>query len=190
MTLVPRSQGPSRVSGMALPHQILPLLDCDRLASDTNSRSKAMNTEESLSYNTPRTAEASPSPLQQGRGSGRGSGRGVPQCRLSRGLGSRTRILAFVGLLALLLAALVSVLHGRHKPAPALGGRTVTEWLASRDYETNRAAVSLAVVTIGEASVPELRRMLRSGTRLDRLWFAKVPRWLYRVLPVLRSLHL
>ena len=171
---------------MALPHQILPLLDCDRLASDTNSRSKAMNTEESLSYNTPRTAEASPSPLQQGRG----SRRGVPQCRLSRGLGSRTRILAFVGLLALLLAALVSVLHGRHKPAPALGGRTVTEWLASRDYETNRAAVSLAVVTIGEASVPELRRMLRSGTRLDRLWFAKVPRWLYRVLPVLRSLHL
>ena len=45
-----------------------------------------MHTEEPLAYATPGTAEASPSPLQQGRGPGRGG----PQCCLSRGLGSRS----------------------------------------------------------------------------------------------------
>ena len=42
------------------------------------------NTEESAAYATPKAAEASPSPLQQGRG----LGRGVARCRLFRGLGS------------------------------------------------------------------------------------------------------
>ena len=42
-------------------------------------------TEGSAAYATPKAAEPSPSPLQKGRG----LGRGVPQCRLSRGLGSK-----------------------------------------------------------------------------------------------------
>ena len=45
------------------------------------------NTEESAAYATPKAAEASPSPLQKGRGLGRGVARG----RLSRGLGSTTQ---------------------------------------------------------------------------------------------------
>jgi len=45
-------------------------------------------TEESAAYATPKAAEASPSPLQKGRG----LGRGVARCRLSRGLGSKSPI--------------------------------------------------------------------------------------------------
>jgi hypothetical protein len=62
-------------------------------------------------------------------------------------------------------------------------GRTVRQWLASKDYETNRVAVSLAIAAFGDRSVPALRRMLHSGTRWERVWFAKAPRWLYRRLP-------
>ena len=97
---------------------------------------------------------------------------------------NRTRILALIGVLALLLAVLAITLLSRHKSEPAFCGRTVTEWLTSRDYETNRVAVKLAVVAVGEASVPALRKMLHAGTKWDRMWFAKAPRWLYRRLPV------
>jgi len=45
-------------------------------------------------------------------------------------------------------------------------------------------AVKLAVLAVGEASVPALRKMLHSGTKWDRMWFAKTPRWLYRLTPV------
>ena len=44
-------------------------------------------TEESAACATPKAAEASPSPLQKGRG----LGRGVARCRLSRRLGSSSR---------------------------------------------------------------------------------------------------
>lgn len=96
----------------------------------------------------------------------------------------RIHVLALIGLAALLLAVLGITLASPHKAEPTFCGRTVTQWLTSRDYETNKAAVSLAVVAIGEASVPALRRMLYSGTKWDRMWFAKAPRWLYRRLPV------
>ena len=46
----------------------------------------ARATQESVAYATPKAAEASPSPLQKGRGLGRGVARG----RLSRGLGSKS----------------------------------------------------------------------------------------------------
>ena len=53
------------------------------------------DTEESAAYATPKAAEASPSPLQKGRG----LGRGVTRCRLSRGLGSKPVIREQVGML-------------------------------------------------------------------------------------------
>jgi hypothetical protein len=77
-----------------------------------------------------------------------------------------------------------SRLAGSRKREPTFGGRTVTQWLASRDFETNRAAVTVAVLGLGERSVPALRRMLHSGAKWNRLWLAKAPRWLYRRLPV------
>jgi len=82
------------------------------------------------------------------------------------------------------LAVIGIKLAHRHKPEPAFGGRTVTQWLTGGDFETNRAAVAVAVFALGEASVPALRRMLHSGTKLERVWFAKAPRWLYFRLPV------
>lgn len=97
---------------------------------------------------------------------------------------NRTRILALVGLLILLLVALGIRLSSRHMPEPTFGGRSVTQWLSSGDYETNRVAVKLAVLVVGEASVPALRKMLQAGTKWDRMWFAKAPRWLYRLAPV------
>lgn len=82
------------------------------------------------------------------------------------------------------VAALGMMLASRHKPEPTYSGRTVTQWLAGRDFETNRAAVTEAVLGLREGSVAALRRMLHSGTKWDRVWFAKAPRWLYRRLPV------
>lgn len=82
------------------------------------------------------------------------------------------------------VAALGMMLASRHKPEPTYSGRTVRQWLAGRDFETNRAAVTEAVLGLREASVPALRRMLHSGTKWDRVLFAKAPRWLYRRLPV------
>jgi hypothetical protein len=82
------------------------------------------------------------------------------------------------------LAAICMIMANRHKPEPMFSGRTITQWLAGRDFETNRAAVIVAVLALGEISVPALRRMLHSGTKSERMWFAKAPRWLYRRLPV------
>ncbi len=82
------------------------------------------------------------------------------------------------------VAALGMMLANRHRPEPTYSGRTVTQWLAGGDFETNRATVTEAVLGLREGSVPALRRMLRSGTKWDRVWFAKAPRWLYRRLPI------
>jgi len=100
---------------------------------------------------------------------------------------NRTQILALIGALALLLAVLGTMLASRHKPEPVFCGRSVTQWLRSGDYETNRAAVSLAVIAIGKGAVPTLRKMLHAGTKWDRMWFAKAPRSLYRAIPIGRS---
>jgi hypothetical protein len=50
---------------------------------------KRAPTEGSAAYATPKAAEPSPSPLQKGRG--------VPQCRLSRGLGSKNQFPSTAG---------------------------------------------------------------------------------------------
>jgi HEAT repeat protein len=81
------------------------------------------------------------------------------------------------------VAVLGIKLANPRKPEPVFCGRTVTQWLYSKDYQTNRAAVKLAVAALGDKSVPALRRMLRSGAKWERVWFAKAPRWLYRMLP-------
>jgi hypothetical protein len=71
----------------------------------------------------------------------------------------------------------------RHEPEPVFCGRSVTEWLANADFETNRPAVTLAMVALGEKAVPTLRHMLHSGNKLQRGWFTLAPRWLYLRLP-------
>jgi HEAT repeat protein len=76
------------------------------------------------------------------------------------------------------------MLASHHQPQPTFSGRTVTQWLTGKDFSTNQAAVTTAVLALGEGSVPALRRMLHSGTKLSRLWFAWAPRWLYRRLPI------
>jgi hypothetical protein len=81
------------------------------------------------------------------------------------------------------LAVIGFKLANRHKLEPTFSGRTVTQWLTSRDFETNRAAVDTAVLALGGSCVPELRRMLHSGMKWNRVWFAKAPSWLYRRLP-------
>ena len=91
--------------------------------------------------------------------------------------------------ICLLLSGAVLVVLGLklvspRQPDPRFAGRTVRQWLYSTDYQTNRVAVQLAVVALGEKSVPALRRMLRSGTWWQRVWFAKTPAWLYRLLPL------
>ena len=96
---------------------------------------------------------------------------------------------AWLAVIALVLCgasvALVgSKLAGSRKREPTFGGRTVKQWLISRNFETNRAGVTVAVLALGEASVPALRGMLHSGNKLERVWFAKAPHWLYRRLPV------
>jgi hypothetical protein len=70
------------------------------------------------------------------------------------------------------------------KSQPTFSGRTVTQWLTGKDFATNQSAATVAVLALGEGSVPALRRMLHSGTKWDRVWFAKAPRWLYRRLPI------
>jgi HEAT repeat protein len=96
----------------------------------------------------------------------------------------RLRLIAIAVLLAAAVVAAISTrLHARPAPEPTFAGRTVTQWLFADDYRTNRAAVTTAVVALGEGAVPALRRMLHSGTRLERLWFACAPNWLCRRLP-------
>ena len=82
------------------------------------------------------------------------------------------------------LAALCMMLASHHQPQPTFSGRTVTQWLTGKDFATNQAAVTTAVLALGEGSVPALKRMLHSGTKWNRVWFAKAPRWLYLRLPV------
>jgi hypothetical protein len=40
------------------------------------------------------------------------------------------------------VAALGMMLASRHKPEPTYSGRTVRQWLAGGDFETNRATVT------------------------------------------------
>ena len=80
---------------------------------------------------------------------------------------------------------LLGITHrDRRPPEPVFSGRSVTAWLTSSDYATNRAAVSMAVLALGESALPALRRMLRSGNKPERIWFARAPRWLYHRLPI------
>ena len=101
----------------------------------------------------------------------------------------RTMALTMVAVvLCVALSAVVAIkLASGRKPAPTFCGRTVTQWVTSSDFQTNRAAVDLAVIALGPGAVPELRRMLHSGTKWERVWFAKAPRWLYQRFPVGRD---
>lgn len=75
-------------------------------------------------------------------------------------------------------------LGNRRQAEPTFCGRHVTQWLTSRDFETNRPAVSLAVLAFGEKAVPTLKRMLHSGNKMERIWFRLAPRSWYRRFPV------
>ena len=91
-----------------------------------------------------------------------------------------------VALLA--LGGTLVFLHQKHANPqlvePIYSGRTLKQWLISNDFETNNAAVTLVILEMGEKSLPTLREMLHSGTKLDRAWFAKAPERLYQHLPI------
>jgi hypothetical protein len=97
----------------------------------------------------------------------------------------RKWLLVFVGgVCAAALACLALKRPAPRPPEPIFAGKTITQWLTSKDYQTNQAAVKLAVFALREKSVPALSRMLHSGAQWQRVYVAHAPLWLYRKLPI------
>ena len=60
---------------------------------------------------------------------------------------------------------------------PTYEGRTLSEWLLSSDYVTARHRVEFAILSMGEAAVPSLKRLLRSGSKFERMVYTRTPQW-------------
>jgi hypothetical protein len=95
---------------------------------------------------------------------------------------------AMVGCAGLLYVA-IRGLQANLSPEPTYEGRTLTQWLRSRDFDTARHRVDFAILSMGTAAAPHLKRHLRSGAKTERDLYKIAPYWFRSRWPTTGTLY-
>ncbi len=106
-----------------------------------------------------------------------------------RGISRGQKLCLLVAVVGIGLASATLWRFKRVKSEPTFEGRTVSEWIVSSDFETNRPRFDLAFSIMGESTVPALTRKLRLGSKLERRFLQNAPIWLRRRWPIRWNLH-